>query len=215
MVQEKTADVKTMTEFTAKKQKILQAALDFAEDGRWPEASLDALAVAAGLAAAEAAEIFSCREEIVSAVLQDIDDRMAAEDFGFNPARDGVKDRLFEVIMLRLDLLNENREAMRVLLKDLTASPAAALQHKSAFCHTMRLIFEKADIDFSAVWQEEAAVPALAAAYMATLASWRHDDSADMAKTMAALDRNLSRMMRFLAVFPFRDSGGKSIWSNP
>ena len=47
-------------------------------------------------------------------------------------------------------------------------------------------------------------VKGLAAVWLATLRAWRHDESPDMAATMAALDRNLGHAERVARRLPHR-----------
>ena len=54
-----------------------------------------------------------------------------------------------------------------------------------------------------------ARVKGLAVVYAATFATWLRDETEDMSKTMAALDRNLARAERFISAFSYRRPRGE------
>ncbi|MBL1146480.1 MAG: TetR family transcriptional regulator [Pseudomonadota bacterium] len=187
-----------MTEREQKRQKILAAALELAAKRAWDSVSLLDISREAGLPHQDITAVFPQKYDITEAVLRDIDDHMSIEDLGLDEARDSLKDRLFEVVMFRFDLLNENREAMVSMLKPAMQSLEQAARHKQGFCHSMRLIMEKAEMDCNHVLKEDILIAALALVYMMTVKIWLKDDSPDMTKTMAALDRYLARMLKIL-----------------
>jgi len=61
----------------------------------------------------------------------------------------------------------------------------------------MRWMLEAADISTGGI-RGALAVKLTAAAYLSTMRVWQHDDSPDFAGTMAALDRRLRRIERWL-----------------
>ncbi|TNE27374.1 MAG: TetR/AcrR family transcriptional regulator [Alphaproteobacteria bacterium] len=194
----KFTDVKTMTEHEQKRQKILAAALELAAKRAWESVSLLDIARKAGVPHQDITAVFPQKYDITSAVLRDIDDRMSIEDLGLDGERDSLKDRLFEIVMFRFDLLAEDREAMVSMLKPAMQSLEQAAQHKQGFCHSMRLIIEKAEMDCDHVLKEDILIAALGLVYMMTVRIWLQDDSPDMTRTMAALDRYLERMLKIL-----------------
>lgn len=187
-----------MTEREQKRQKILAAALELAAKREWESVSLSEIARAAGLSHQDVTAVFPQKYEITEAVLRGIDDRMSLEELGLDKGRDSLKDRLFEVVMFRFDLLGENREAMVSMLKPALRSLEQAARHKQGFCYSMRLIIEKADLDCDHALKEDILIAALALVYMMTVKVWLKDDGPDMSKTMAALDRYLARMLKIL-----------------
>jgi hypothetical protein len=58
-------------------------------------------------------------------------------------------------------------------------------------------------------WAGACRVKGLAVLYAATFGAWLRDETEDMGKTMAALDKNLGRAERFASTFAFRRAGGK------
>lgn len=187
-----------MTERDPKRQKILAAALELAAKKDWGSVSLSEIARAAGLPPQEIAALFPQKYTITRDILHGIDDRMIMEDLGLDGDRDSLKDRLFEVMMCRFDLLNEHRAAMVSMLAPALRSPEQAARHKQGFCHSMRLMIDKADMDCRHMMQEDILIAALAVVYMMTVKTWLRDDSPDMSKTMAVLDRYLERMLKIL-----------------
>jgi len=187
-----------MAELEQKRQKILAAALALAGKKDWDSVSLLEISRKAGLPHQDVLAVFPQKYDIAEAALCSIDDRMTAEDLGLDDERDSLKDRLFEVVMFRFDLLNEDREAMVSMLKPALRSLETVARHKQGFCHTMRLMIEKAGMDCNHVLKEDILIAALSLIYMMTVRIWLQDDSPDMTKTMAALDRYLVRMLQIL-----------------
>ena len=58
-------------------------------------------------------------------------------------------------------------------------------------------------------WTGACRVKGLAVVYAGTFAAWLRDETEDMSKTMAALDRNLGRAERFANTFSFRRTGAR------
>ena len=114
--------------------------------------------------------------------------------------------------MHRFDLLNENREAIISMLRPAMSSPELALEYKGNFCHSMRLVLEKAEITPSTAVVEDAMIASLSITYMLTAKIWLKDDSEDMNRTMAALDNHLTKMFKFFTIFD-KLPLAKTLWS--
>ncbi len=102
------------------------------------------------------------------------------------------RDRLFDVLMRRFDALKPYRAGIAGLLnaarRDLRL---AACIHRTGLT-SMRWMLEAADIPGSGL-RYAAKVEGLFVVYGRALRIWLTDDDADLAKTMAALDRGLRR----------------------
>jgi len=89
----------------------------------------------------------------------------------------------------------------------LLGDPVSALCAVSSLMRSMRWMLAAADIRTVGV-RGAIAVKLTAAAYLSTLRIWQGDDSADLARTMAALDARLRRIERWLGPLhrPRRDT---------
>jgi hypothetical protein len=112
-------------------------------------------------------------------------------------AGDRPRDRLFDLLMRRFDALQSHRTAVAALRRDLSADPVALLAAGAALLRSMRLMLDAAGIACYGIGGA-VAVKLTAAAYLAAAHTWARDETADLAPTMAALDRRLRRIEGWL-----------------
>jgi len=98
-----------------------------------------------------------------------------------------VRDRLFDLVMRRIDVLQTHRDGVRALLRAIPFDPAAALLLARANLCSMDWCLAAAGLPA----RPHAA--GLMAVWAWTVRAWDRDDSEDLAATMAALDRALDR----------------------
>ena len=190
----KTAAKKTAAKKTAARKadipsRIVAAALDLAATQGWRDTTLADIAAAAGLSLADVHGAFRSKEAIVAAFVRGIDAQVLAGDdaaFADEPARD----RLFDVVMRRFDALAPHKEAVRAIIRDSLCDPLAALCGACGLRRSMAWMLEVARIDSTGLCGL-VRIKGLAAVYLAALCVWLGDDSEDMARTMAALDKRL------------------------
>ena len=171
--------------------RIVDAALGLAAQRGWRRTSLADIAGSADMELAELYRIAPSKASILAAFAARIDEAMLADP---DPelASEPVRDRLFALLMRRFDAMQPYREAVRAL-----AAPGAV--------DPIELACGARHLARSMAWALEAAgigprgplgglrVKGLGAIYLLTLKTWLGDDSDDMGKTMASLDRHLGR----------------------
>ena len=101
-----------------------------------------------------------------------------------------ARDRLFDVLMRRFDVLQPDKEAVAAIVRDALSNPLAALCHGPQLLASMAWMLEDAGLS-SAGPAGALRAKGLALVYLAALRAWLGDDNADKAKTMAVLDRGL------------------------
>ena len=176
------------------RQAIIESALTLAASRGWSQVGLGDIAEAAGVSLAELRAEFSSKAAIVAAYFANIDrEVLAARD----PEMAGrpATERLFDVLMKRFDLLNAHREGAVAIVRSTPPDLEAMLCASLALRRSMRWMLEAADLS-SAGLRGQLRVKALCALYLSVLRVWLHDDSEDMARTMAVLDRRLKRLDR-------------------
>ena len=176
------------------RQAIIESALTLAASRGWARVGLGDIAEAAGVSLAELRAEFSSKAAIVAAYFANIDrEVLAARD----PEMAGrpATERLFDVLMKRFDLLNAHREGAVAIVRSTPPDLEAMLCASLALRRSMRWMLEAADLS-SAGLRGQLRVKALCALYLSMLRVWLHDDSEDMARTMAVLDRRLRRLDR-------------------
>lgn len=105
------------------------------------------------------------------------------------------RDRLFDLLMRRIDMLQIHRAGVLALLRGLPGDPPAALLLAAASLRSMGWMLEGAGISARPPLGPLRA-KALLAVWLWTLRAWERDASEDLAPTMAALDQALARAER-------------------
>ena len=173
---------------------VIDTAMRLAAERGWRDLSLAEIADAAEVPLSKVHPVFPSKAAILGAFSRQIDAAvLEAEEAG---AREGgAHDRLFDVLMRRFDALGPYRQALGNILWAEAGDPASALCGLCRLKRSMACMLEAALLSTTGL-RGALRVKALAVAYLATLRVFLRDDSPDMAATMAALDRNLSRLGR-------------------
>lgn len=190
----------------AERQAVLDAFLKLLAEKGWQGFALRDVADAAGVGLADLYADFPSRQALLGAFVADIDRRVLA---GTAPSLDPdetVRDRLFDVLMRRYDLLRPHKQAVAALVEGLARDPVAALAMSRPLGRSMAAMLEAAGVSADG-WRGALRRNALAAMHMAVLRVWLQDDTVDQSKTMAALDHRLKRAERWAQAI---DQIGKS-----
>jgi AcrR family transcriptional regulator len=174
---------------------IIDAALDLAASRGWTKVGLAEIAEAAGISLAELRAQYASKAAIVAAHSAWVDGEVLAArdpDMADRPATE----RLFDVVMRRFDVLNAHKAGLCAILRSYPSDPESALCGSLTLRRSMRWMLEAADLNSSGI-RGRLRAKALAALYLSMLPVWFRDDSEDMARTMAALDRRLKRLDGF------------------
>jgi AcrR family transcriptional regulator len=178
--------------------RALDAALRLAATRRWSDIALADIAAEAGLSIGELLPHVASK----NALLRLFERRIDAAVLAMPVETDGsIKDRLFDLLMRRFDALGPHRDAVQGILDGLPRDPAAALCLLPSLLQSLRYTADAAGVKTTGPLGP-LKIKALAAAYLGTLRIWLKDDSADAAKTMAALDKQLGRLEGFTSYIP-------------
>ena len=181
---------------------VIETAMALAAEGRWRDLSLAEIAEAAKVPLAKVYPVYPLRAAILDAFVRRIDAAVLAES---DPEDlDGsARDRLFDVLMRRFDALDPYKEAVATVAYDQARDPLTALASACRLGRSMALMLEAAGLASGGL-RGALRVKGLAAIYLATLRVWLRDESADKARTMAALDRQLRRAEALVLRLPGR-----------
>ena len=117
------------------------------------------------------------------------------EGFAGAPAP-SPRERLFDMLMRRFDVLQQHRGGIIALLRTMPTDLPLGLMLADATSRSMRWMLEGAGLDASG-FRGVLRVNGLMGVWLYSLRGWERDDSPDLSGTMAALDRALDRMARF------------------
>lgn len=177
---------------------IIEAALALAARDGWQRVTLAAIARDSGHTLARVAAEFPTRQAILTALNRHVDVEMLK---GAVDEEGSVKDRLFELLMRRLDALAPHRAGVRAALRGTVGiDPLASMLGLCALQRSMGLALEAAGVSASGpLGQVRANV--LGAIYLRTLRLWLRDGDGTNDRVMAELDKALSRAEQLARTF--------------
>jgi ubiquinone biosynthesis protein COQ9 len=176
------------------KAALREALLRMVAAGGWRNLSYADIAKDAGLSLAAAYEAYPSKAAILTGIGRDIDARLFAslED---DPLDGSPKDRLFDLLMRRFDALNDHREAYAALAWELPRTPVEAGCLALQLRRSLANMLEAAGLSASGL-RGAFRIEGLGALYACALRVWLKDESADLSKTMAELDKRLGQVER-------------------
>jgi AcrR family transcriptional regulator len=152
------------------------------------------IARAAGVSLSELRGHFGSALAIVAAHVKEIDRAVLAgtdDDMAEEPPRE----RLFDVLMRRLEVLAPHKAAVRSLVRSATRNPGLAFALNGLSVRSQQWMMTAADID-AAGPRGMVRAQGLAVLFATVLRTWANDDDPGLARTMATLDRALARGQR-------------------
>jgi AcrR family transcriptional regulator len=106
------------------------------------------------------------------------------------------RERLFDVLMRRLEVLEPHKAAVRSLVRSASRNPPLALALNGLAVRSQQWMLTAADID-AAGPRGMVRAQGLAVLFASVLRTWVDDNDPGHARTMAALDRALARGQRW------------------
>ena len=153
------------------------------------------IARAAGVSLAELRDEFGSTFAILAAYVKQVDRAvLAGEDADI--AQEPPRERLFDVLMRRIELLTPHKEAVRSLMRSAMRNPGLALALQRLGLRSQQWMLTAADIGAAGPLGFVRA-QGLAVLFASVLRTWVDDDDPGLARTMAALDRALARGQRW------------------
>ncbi len=172
------------------RDRIIAAAMRLAETRGWRELSLGAIAGEAGIPLAEMSREFQSKTQILSAFSRAVDQAVLAKFAA--PTADAARDRLFDVLMSRFELMQPYKPALRRIACDLGRSPGEALVQLCPALKSQYWMLAAAGINGEGA-RGLVRVKGLLAIYARVFPIGLGDDDPGLARTRAALDTRLRR----------------------
>jgi len=157
----------------------------------WANTTLAAVAREADTTLAALRPRFRDRADVLDRFGMVIDSIVLAGTPPLNEA-DTVKDRLFDILMRRFDALAPHRDGVLEAWRAMRQDPLFALARLPASILSMRWMLEAAGVS-SAGAAGFARAHGLFAVWLTAFRAWETDATPDLAPTMAALDKALTR----------------------
>lgn len=184
------------------KIKIIESALALAASQGWEYTTLRDIAQHAELSMSELFAVIEDKDDILVAFGKLIDARVME---GVSLSDDDMttpREKLFDILMDRYEVLNDYRDGLVSILDSFKCDPKQVIISMPYLCKSMGWMLEASGIETSG-FKGALKVAGMTGVYLKVLRTWKEDDSADLAKTMAALDKTLERAEKAADTFGF------------
>ena len=178
----------------------LDAFLGMIAEKGFAAVTLRDVAAAAGLGLADLYRLYPDKVALVGAFMARIDADVLAGTPSHDDPEETARDRLFDVMMRRYDALKPHRLALRAIRRAGTRDPLLALALGPALRRSMAVMLEAASLPsegLSGALRQNG----LLAIHYAVSRVYDRDETADLSKTMAALDSRLKMAERWSQFF--------------
>ncbi len=174
-----------------KKLKLINAAFQMIEKLGWQNFSLKRLADEEKISVAEINQIFRKKEDILKEFSSMID-LQVEKNFDFRDLESSsTKDNLFELIMLRLELMRPYKKALKSIILVFRSNLSMIKSVSFKILNSLDFYLELTnayDGSFFDIFKKKV----ILFIYTQTFMVWINDDSEEMSKTMSELDKMLS-----------------------
>jgi len=177
--------------------KIIEASMALLAERPIERIGFSDLAERAGVSLAELRGEFTSTLSILAAHVKELDRQVLAGGDGDMDEED-PRERLFDVLMRRLELLAPHKEAVRSLMRSARRNPPLALALNAITVRSQQWMLAAAGINASGP-KGMVRAQGLAMLYANVLRTWVHDDD-DQTRTLAALDNQLARGQRLVGL---------------
>jgi AcrR family transcriptional regulator len=180
------------------REKIIAAFMALLAEKRFEQIGFGDIAAHAGVSLAVARTEFGSTLSILAAHMKDLDRKVLAGETN-DMTEEPPRERLFDVLMRRIEAMAPYRAATRSLMKSAACNPALALALNALGVRSQTWMLTAAGID-AAGPRGMIRAQGLAGLFASVLLTWIDDDDEGLARTLAALDRALARGQRWSGI---------------
>jgi AcrR family transcriptional regulator len=177
------------------REKIIAAFMALLAEKRFEQIGFGDISVRAGVSLATARSEFGSTLSILAAHMKELDRKVLASEEA-DMADEPPRERLFDVLMRRIEAMAPYREATRSLMKSASCNPGLAFALNGLAVRSQTWMMTAAGID-AAGPRGMIRAQGLAALFASVLRTWVDDEDEGSARTLAALDRALARGQRW------------------
>lgn len=175
-----------------KKEKLIILGFKLIEKKGWSYFSLKNLAKENKSDLESIKIFFKNKSQFLESFSEMIDNKVLANIDKDEFNKNSIKDNLFELIMLRFENLNHFKTGLKILLSDLKKSPVELKKIMRKVLDSMDLFLEIANVKNNYL-MDFIKVNIIFIIYSYVFNVWLDDQSSEMSKTMAELDKWLSK----------------------
>ena len=171
--------------------RIVEALMALAADTPFGEITISQIAAKAEVSLADFRDAFPSKGAVLAGYSRNID-RIVLDGISADLKDESSKDRLFDVLMRRLDAMAPHKAALQEIVRWAKREPLSASALNRMALNSMRFMLEAAGIDSEGPLGA-LKLQGLVIAWTRVLSVWFRDGDAGLAETMAALDKELDR----------------------
>ena len=173
------------------RQRIIRAFMQLLAEKPIERIDLNEIAKRASVSLARLREEFDSKLSILAAQMKEID-RAVLDGGDADMAEEPPRDRLFDVLMRRLEALAPYKASVQSLMRSAMCNPALGLALNGLGVRSMRWMLTAAGINTSG-GKGAFRAQGLTLIFARVLRVWVDDDDPGLARSMAELDRGLTR----------------------
>jgi AcrR family transcriptional regulator len=174
---------------------IVDAFMALLAEKRFDDIGFAEIAARANVSLANLREQYGSKIAIIAAYMKGIDAKVLAGGDA-DMAEEPPRERLFDVLMRRIEALAPDKAAVKSLARSAACNPALAFALNGLAVRSQQWMLTAADISASGP-KGMVRAQGLAVLFAGVLRTWVNDDDEGMARTMAALDRALASGQRW------------------
>jgi AcrR family transcriptional regulator len=177
------------------RDRIIAAFMAILATRPFEQIGLAEIASRAEVSLGELRQEFGSKIAILAAFIKTVD-RTVLDGHDAEMADEPARERLFDVLMRRIEVLTPHKEAIRSLMRSARRDPCLALALNSMAVQSQQWMLTAADIG-AAGPKGMLRAQGSALLFARVIQTFVHDDDPGHARTMAALDRELARGHRW------------------
>jgi AcrR family transcriptional regulator len=169
---------------------IVDALMTLLAEKRFEDIGFAEIARRAGVSLSELRAKHASKIEMLAAHMREVD-RAVLDGIDTTMTEEPPRERLFDVLMRRLDLLARDKAAIESLRRSAMLNPGLTFALNGLTVRSMQWMLTAADISASGP-KGMMRAQGLALMFASVIRTWLQDDDPGQARTLAALDRALS-----------------------
>jgi AcrR family transcriptional regulator len=174
---------------------IVAAFMAIMAEKRFEDIGFAEIARRAGVSLSEMRMKHTSKIDLLAAYMREVD-RVVLDGIDPGLADEPPRERLFDVLMRRLDILAADKAAVKSLARSTAFNPGLMLAVNGLATRSMQWMLTAADISATGP-KGMVRAQGLTFLFGSVLRTWADDDDPGQAKTLAALDRALSSGQRW------------------
>ena len=173
------------------KDRIIEALMELSAEREWDDFGLTDVATRAGVSLSEFRDAFPSKGAVLAGFARKIDHVVLGQE-SQTLADEPPRERVFDVLMRRLDAMAPYKLGLQGVMDHVRRDPLTAAALNGVVLNSMRFMLASAGIDVKGN-MAGLKLQGMVVAWGRVLEAWFEDEDPGQAKTMAALDRELSR----------------------